>query len=138
MIQTTLSIIKPDATKRNLIGKIVSRFEEEGFEIAAIEMKHLSRREAEGFYAEHSARGFFDELVTYMCSAPVVVMAIRGENAVDRNRQIMGATNPKDAAPGTLRALFGQDIGMNTVHGSDSPAAAARELGYFFPQTSIF
>ena len=138
MIQTTLSIIKPAGTKRNLIGKIIARFEEEGFEIAALEMRSLSRREAEGFYAEHKGRSFFDELVTYMSSAPVVLMALRGENAVDRNRQIMGATNPKDAAVGTLRQLFGQDIGMNTVHGSDSPAAAEREVGYFFSKTAIF
>ncbi len=138
MIQTTLSIIKPDGTQRNLIGKIVARFEEEGLEVAAMQMRHLSRREAEGFYAEHKARSFFDELVTYMISAPVVVMALRGENAVDHNRQLMGATNPKEAAEGTIRKLFGQDIGMNTVHGSDSPAAAEREVGYFFPKTAIF
>ncbi len=138
MIQSTLSIIKPDGTQRNLIGKIVSRFEEEGFEIAAMEKRQLSLREVEGFYAEHKGRGFFEELTTYMSSGPVVVMVLRGENAIDRNRQIMGATNPKDAAEGTLRKLYAQDIGMNTVHGSDSPAAAEREIGYFFPKTAIF
>lgn len=133
----TLSIIKPDATKRNLIGKIVSRFEEEGLAIAAMELKHLSRREAEGFYAEHKERPFFGELVDFMISAPVVVMALSGADAVAKNRKIMGATNPADADEGTIRKLYAQSIGENSVHGSDSLESAKREVSYFFPQTSV-
>lgn len=137
MIEQTLSIIKPDGTARNLIGKIVTRFEEEKLRIAAIQMRWLSTREAEGFYAEHKARPFFRELVDFMISGPVVLMVLEGEDAIKRNRDIMGATNPAQAAPGTIRREFSKSIGENTVHGSDSPASAAREVAYFFPQTSI-
>ena len=138
MEETTLSIIKPDATERNLVGKIVARFEEEGLRVVGMKLRQLSRREAEGFYAEHKARPFFGELVDFMVSKPVVLMALRGPGAVDRNRKIMGATNPKDADKGTLRALFGRNIGENTVHGSDSAASAAREVRYFFAETELY
>ncbi len=137
MAEQTLSIIKPDGTKNNLIGKIVGRFEEEGLKIAAMQKKHLSRREAEGFYAEHKERPFFGELVDFMTSGPVVVMCLEGKNAIKRNRAIMGATNPAEAAEGTIRKLFAQSIGENTVHGSDSEASAKRELSYFFAATEI-
>ena len=137
MVERTLSIIKPDGTQRNLIGRIITRFEEEGLKIAAMEMKWLSRREAEGFYAVHKARPFFGELVDFMTSGPVVVMALEGENAVAKNREIMGATNPAQAAPGTIRKLFALSIGENTVHGSDSQENAAIEIAYFFPSTAI-
>jgi nucleoside-diphosphate kinase len=136
-VEHTLSIIKPDGTKRNLIGKIVGRFEEEGLTIAAMKKVHLSKREAEGFYAEHSARPFFGELVDFMTSGPVVLMALHGENAIARNREIMGATNPAEAAEGTIRKQFADSIGENTVHGSDAPASAAREIAYFFASTEI-
>jgi nucleoside-diphosphate kinase len=137
MAEQTLSIIKPDGTKNNLIGKIVGRFEEEGLKIAAMQKKHLSRREAEGFYAEHSARPFFGELVDFMTSGPVVVMCLEGENAIVKNREIMGATNPAEAAEGTIRKMFSASIGENTVHGSDSADSAKRELSYFFASTEI-
>lgn len=137
-METTFSIIKPDASKRNLIGKIIARFEEEGLKISALKMKQLSRKEAEGFYAEHQSRPFFGELVEFMCSEPVVLMALAGENAVAKNREIMGATNPAEAAEGTIRKLFAQSIGENSVHGSDSQEAAKRELSYFFPEIEIF
>ena len=136
-LETTLSIIKPDGVKRNLVGKIVARFEEEGLRVAAMQMKWLSRREAEGFYAVHSARPFFGELCDFMCSGPVVVMALEGPNAVLKNREIMGATNPAEAKPNTIRKLYSLSIGENTVHGSDSLENAKTEVGYFFPQTSV-
>lgn len=132
MAEKTLSIIKPDGTQRNLIGKIIARFEEEGLTISAMRMCKLSREEAEGFYAEHRERPFFGELVDMMTSAPVVLMTLEGEEAIERNRKIMGATNPAEAAEGTLRKMFAKSIGENTVHGSDSPASAERELTYFF------
>lgn len=138
MEQTTLSIIKPDGTKRNLIGKIVARFEQEGLRIAAMKMKHLSRQEAEGFYAEHKGRPFFEELVGFMSSHQVVIMALKGPDAIDKNRQIMGATDPKKADVGTLRQMFSKSIGENTVHGSDSQASAEREVQYFFASTEIY
>lgn len=137
MAERTLSIIKPDGTKRNLIGKIVGRFEEEGLSIAAMRKMHLSRREAEGFYAVHKDRPFFGELVDFMTSGPVVVMVLEGDNAVKRNREIMGATNPADAAPGTIRKEFAQSIGENTVHGSDSLENANIEINYFFAATEV-
>jgi len=137
MRERTLSIIKPDGTNRNLVGKIISRFEEEGLKIAAMQLKWLSTKEAEGFYDVHKARPFFRELVDFMISGPVVVMVLEGENAVKRNRDIMGATNPKDAAPGTIRKMFAQSIGENTVHGSDSQENAAKEITYFFKGTEI-
>jgi nucleoside-diphosphate kinase len=135
--ELTLSIIKPDGVKRNLIGKIVSRFEEEGLKIAAMQLKWLSKKEAEGFYAEHKARPFFGELVDFMISGPVVVMALEGADAIAKNRKIMGATDPAKADPGTIRREFSKSIGENTVHGSDSPTSAAREVSYFFAGTSI-
>jgi len=137
MIEQTLSIIKPDGTKRNLVGKIVTKFEENGIKIAAMQMRWLSTKEAEGFYAEHKARPFFRELVDFMISGPVVLMVLEGENAIARNRELMGATDPAKAAPGTIRKEFSKSIGENTVHGSDSPASASREVKYFFPDTQI-
>lgn len=137
MIEQTLSIIKPDGTKRNLVGKIVSKFEDAGLKIAAMQMKWLSTRDAEGFYAVHKARPFYRELVDSMTSGPVVVMTLQGENAILRNREIMGATNPKDAAAGTIRKEFALSIGENTVHGSDSPETAKQEVAYFFSTTQI-
>lgn len=138
MKELTLSIIKPDAVERNLIGKIIGRFEEEGLKIAAMEKRWLSRREAEGFYAEHKARPFFGELCDFMTRSPVVVMVLEGNDAVAKNRKIMGATNPANAEPGTIRKLFAQSVGENSVHGSDSAASAAREISYFFQGTNVF
>jgi nucleoside-diphosphate kinase len=137
-VERTLSIIKPDGTTRNLIGKIVGRFEEEGLHIVAMKKKWLSKREAEGFYAVHKSRPFFGELVDQMTAAPVVIMVLEGENAILRNREIMGATNPAQAAPGTLRKLYAKNIGENTVHGSDSPENAKIEVSYFFSATEIY
>ena len=137
MVEQTLSIIKPDGTARNLVGKIVSRFEENGLRVVAMKRKWLSQREAEGFYAVHSARPFFGELVQMMTSGPVVVMVLEGENAVVKNRELMGATDPSKAAPGTLRRDFAKSIGENTVHGSDSLENAATEVRYFFSSTEI-
>ncbi|TVQ90575.1 MAG: nucleoside-diphosphate kinase [Deltaproteobacteria bacterium] len=136
-IETTLSILKPDAVERNLVGKIIARFEEEGLRPVAIRRMHLSRADAEGFYAVHKERPFFGELVEFMTRSPVVVMALRGENAVARNREIMGATNPAEAAEGTLRKLYAKSIGENTVHGSDSAENAAIEVAYFFRTTEV-
>ncbi len=138
LIESTLSILKPDATKRNLIGKIIARLEDEGLEVAAMRMTHLSRQEAEGFYAEHSQRPFFGELVEMMTAGHVVLMVLRGENAVLKYREIMGATNPAQAAEGTLRKLYAIDLGQNTVHGSDSLKSAEREINYFFPSSQIY
>ena len=137
-IERTLSIIKPDATGKNLIGKIVARFESEGLRIAAIRKTWLSRREAEGFYAVHAARPFFGELCDFMCSGPCVVIVLEGEGAVARHREIMGATNPAQAAEGTLRKLYADSVGENAVHGSDSAENAAIEIAYFFRATEIF
>jgi nucleoside-diphosphate kinase len=137
-LERTLSIVKPDATKKNLIGKILARFEEEGLRVAAIRKVHLSLREAEGFYAVHAGRPFFAELTTFMSSGPCVVLVLEGENAIARNREIMGATNPAQAAPGTLRKLYAASVGENAVHGSDSAANAAIEIAYFFRETEIF
>jgi len=137
-IERTLSIIKPDATKKNVMGPIIARFEEEGLRIAAVRKVWLSQQEAEGFYAVHAARPFFGELVSFMTSGPCVVMCLEGENAVLRNREIMGATNPADAAPGTLRKLYADSIGENAVHGSDSAENAAIEVAYFFRTTELF
>lgn len=136
-IERTLSILKPDAVERNLIGKIVARFEEEGLAVAAMRKQHLSLKEAQGFYAVHSERPFFGELVEFMTRSPVVVMILEGENAVAKNREIMGATNPADAAPGTIRKLFAKSIGENSVHGSDSAENAAIECAYFFRSTEV-
>ena len=136
-LEQTLSIIKPDGVKRNLVGEILGRFEQKGLRIVATRMLHLSKREAEGFYAVHRERPFFEELTTFMCSGPVVVSVLEGENAVAYHREIMGATNPAEAAEGTIRKDFAQSIGENTVHGSDSLENAAIELAYFFAQTEL-
>ncbi|MEQ1664240.1 MAG: nucleoside-diphosphate kinase [Bdellovibrionales bacterium] len=131
-IETTFSIIKPNAVKKNVIGAIITKFEENGLKIAAAKLTLLTKPLCEEFYAEHKARPFFGELVSFMTSGPVMIMALHGENAVLRNREIMGATDPKKAAPGTIRALFGDNMGENAVHGSDSADSAKRELGLFF------
>lgn len=136
-LEQTLSIIKPDGVKRNLVGEILGRFEQKGLRIVATRMLHLSKREAEGFYAVHRERPFFEELTTFMCSGPVVVSVLEGENAVAYHREIMGATNPAEAAEGTIRKDFAQSIGENTVHGSDSLENAAIEIDYFFAQTEL-
>jgi nucleoside-diphosphate kinase len=131
-IERTLSIIKPDAVSKNVIGKILSRFETNGLKVAEMQMKLLSKPEAEGFYAEHKGRPFFNDLVTFMTSGPVVVQILEGENAVNKNRELMGATNPKEAAKDTIRRDFASSIDANAVHGSDSTASAIREITYFF------
>ncbi|WP_040314368.1 nucleoside-diphosphate kinase [Bacteriovorax sp. BAL6_X] len=136
-MERTFSIIKPNALLDNNIGNIVKRFEEEGLRIAALKLTHLSKEKAEGFYIEHKDRPFFGELVAFMTSAPVVLMCLEGENAVERNREIMGATNPAEAAENTLRKLYAKSIGENAVHGSDSLASAERELAYFFEKDEI-
>jgi len=131
-VQRTLSIIKPDAVAKNVIGKIYTRFENAGLKIVAAKMTHLSKAEAEGFYAVHKERPFFAALVNFMISGPVMISALEGENAVLAHRDLMGATNPKDAAPGTIRADFAESIDANAVHGSDSEENAAIEIKYFF------
>ncbi|AAP04873.1 nucleoside-diphosphate kinase [Chlamydia caviae] len=136
-MEQTLSIIKPDSVGKAHIGEIVAIFEKSGFRIAAMKMVHLSVKEAEGFYAVHKSRPFFQELVDFMISGPVVVMVLEGDNAVVRNREIMGATNPQEAAQGTIRAQFGESIGINAVHGSDSLENAAIEINYFFSKIEI-
>jgi nucleoside-diphosphate kinase len=136
-LERTLSIIKPDATRRNLTGKINARFEEAGFRIIAQKRLRLSRAEAEAFYAVHKARPFFNDLCTFMTSGPVVVQVLEAENAVARNRDIMGATDPKKADKGTIRADFAESIEANSVHGSDSPENAMREIGFFFSEIEI-
>lgn len=138
MKERTLSIIKPDAVAKQHIGDIVKRFESEGLRIAAMRMMHLSRRQAEGFYAVHRERPFFDDLVSFMTSGPVVVMILEGENAIARNREIMGATNPADAAEGTLRKLYAENVERNAVHGSDAPETAQAEIAYFFSRIDQF
>jgi len=137
-LERTLSIVKPDGVSGNLIGEVYRRFEKSGLKVVAARMLHLSQREAEGFYAVHRARPFFADLVRYMCSGPVVVQVLEGEGAIARNREIMGATDPKKAAPGTIRADFATSIEQNVVHGSDSSETAAFEIGYFFAATQIF
>jgi nucleoside-diphosphate kinase len=135
--QRTLSIIKPDATRRNLTGKINARFEEKGLRVVAQRRMLLSQAQAEGFYAVHKERPFFKDLVKFMTSGPVVVQVLEGENAVQANRDIMGATNPANAAPGTIRKDFAESIEANSVHGSDSPENAATEIAYFFSSIEI-
>lgn len=137
-IERTLSIIKPDAVAKNVIGQIVSRFEQAGLKVVASRMLHLSRAEAEGFYAVHSARPFFKDLVDFMISGPVVVQALQGENAILVNRDLMGATDPKKAAAGTIRADFADSIDANAVHGSDAADTAANEIAYFFPTLNVY
>lgn len=136
-VQRTLSIVKPDAVGKNLIGKIYSRFEDSGLKIVAAKMKHLSKEEAEGFYAVHKDRPFFGELVAFMISGPVMIQVLEGENAVAKNRELMGATNPKEAAAGTIRADFADSVSENAVHGSDSEENAAIEVAYFFGENEI-
>jgi nucleoside-diphosphate kinase len=136
-VERTLSIIKPDAVGKNIIGKIYSRFETNGLRIVAAKMLHLSDEVAGGFYAEHRERSFFPDLIEFMTSGPVMVQVLEGEGAVARNRELMGATNPKEAAEGTIRADFASSIDANAVHGSDSPESAAREIAYFFAASEI-
>lgn len=136
-IERTLSIIKPDAVAKNVIGQIYGRFEKAGLKIVAAKMLHLSKEKAEGFYAEHKERPFFKDLVSFMISGPVVVQVLEGENAIALNRDLMGATNPKEAAEGTIRRDFASSIDANAVHGSDSPTSAAREVAYFFNDDEI-
>ena len=131
-VERTLSIIKPDATNRNLTGKINAKFEEAGLRIAAQKRVHLTMAQAGVFYGEHAERPFYGELCEFMASAPVVLQVLEGEGAIAKNREVMGATNPADAAAGTVRAEFAQSVGENSVHGSDSPESAAREIAYFF------
>ena len=137
-LERTLSIVKPDAVAKNVIGEIYSRFEKNGLKVVAAKMKHLSKQEAEGFYAVHRERPFFAALVEFMSSGPVMIQALEGEGAVLKNRELMGATNPKDAAAGTIRADFADSIDANAVHGSDSLENAATEIAYFFPATDVY
>jgi nucleoside-diphosphate kinase len=136
--ERTLSIIKPDAVAKNVIGEILSRFERAGLAIVGMKMLKLTREQAEGFYAVHKDKPFFADLVQYMISGPIVVQVLEGENAIAKNREIMGATDPKKAAPGTIRADFGTSIEANAVHGSDGPETAAVEIAYFFREDEIF
>lgn len=137
-VERTLSIIKPDAVAKGVIGQIYSRFESNGLKIIAARMLHLSQAEAEGFYAVHRSRPFFNDLVKFMISGPVMVQALEGEDAIKKNRDLMGATDPKKAEKGTIRSDFADSIDANAVHGSDSPEAAAIEIAYFFPALNIY
>ncbi|MEL6369454.1 MAG: nucleoside-diphosphate kinase [Pseudomonadota bacterium] len=136
-LERTFSIIKPDATRRNITGKVISKLEEGGLRVVASKRIHMSREQAEGFYAVHKERPFFGELVDFMMSGPVIVQVLEGENAIARNREIMGATNPADAEPGTIRAEFAESIGENSVHGSDGADTAADEIKFFFSDDEI-
>jgi len=136
-MERTLSIIKPDAVAKNVIGEIYSRFEKGGLRVIAARMKHLDRSEAEGFYAVHRERPFFADLVDFMTSGPVMIQVLEGENAIARNRELMGATNPKEAAPGTIRADFAESIDANAVHGSDGPDTARTEIAFFFADDEL-
>ena len=137
-LERTLSIIKPDAVKKNVIGQILARFEAAGLRIVAARMMYLSRAQAEGFYAVHRGRPFFNDLVEFMTSGPVLVQVLEGESAIAKNRELMGATDPKKAAKGTIRADFADSIDANAVHGSDAPETAKTEIAYFFPACEIF
>lgn len=137
-LERTLSIVKPDAVAKNVIGEIYSRFEKAGLKVVAARMKQLSKQEAEGFYAVHKERPFFGALVNFMISGPVMIQVLEGDNAVAKNRELMGATNPKEAAQGTIRADFADSIDANAVHGSDSQENAAIEIAYFFPSTDVY
>jgi nucleoside-diphosphate kinase len=137
-VERTLSIIKPDAVARNVIGEIYARFEKAGLKIVAARMARLSRGDAEGFYAVHKGRPFFNDLVDFMISGPVMIQVLEGDNAIVKNRDLMGATDPKKAARGTIRADFAQSIDANAVHGSDAPETAATEITYFFPASQVF
>lgn len=136
-MQKTLSIIKPDGVARGLMGEVIKRFENTGIKITAMKMIHMTRKQAQGFYAVHKDRPFFESLTDFMCSGPAVVMVLTGENVISKNRELMGATNYKEAAEGTIRRDFATDIEKNVVHGSDSPESAAFEIGYFFNQLEI-
>lgn len=136
-IERTLSIVKPDAVGKNVIGEIYSRFEKAGLKIIALKMLHLTREKAEGFYAEHKGKGFFEPLMTFMTSGPICVQVLEGEDAIQTNRVLMGATNPQEADAGTIRADFASTVDANAVHGSDSPASADREIAYFFTKDQI-
>ena len=136
-IERTLSIVKPDAVAKNVIGEIYSRFEKNGLKIVAAKMLHMDAAKAGGFYKEHEGRPFFEPLIEFMTSGPVVVQVLEGDGAVLKNRELMGATNPKEAKPGTIRADFAETIDANAVHGSDSPESAAREIAYFFAEDEI-
>ena len=136
-IERTLSRIKPDGVQKNLVGEVCKRFEDAGLRIVAAKMKHLNLREAQSFYEVHRERPFYGDLVSYMTSGPVVIQVLEGEDAIDRNREIMGATNPKEAEPGTIRADFADSIEENIVHGSDAADTAAREISFFFSETEI-
>ncbi len=137
-VERTLSIIKPDAVAKNVIGQIYSRFEGAGLKVVAARMVHLSRSEAEGFYAVHAARPFFNDLVNFMISGPVMIQVLQGEGAILKNRELMGATDPKKADKGTIRADFADSIDANAVHGSDAPETAAVEIAYFFPAMNVY
>ena len=137
-MERTLSIIKPDGVSKGLIGEVVGRFEREGIRVAAARMVHMSRRVAEGFYAVHKGKGFFDSLVEFMTSGPCLVMVLEGENVIERNRELMGATDPAKADPNTIRADYADSVQNNIVHGSDAPETAAVEIAYFFPESEIF
>jgi nucleoside-diphosphate kinase len=136
-IERTFSIIKPDAVAKNVIGEIVSRFENNGLQVIAMKMLHLTKQQAEGFYAVHAERPFYNDLVQFMISGPVVVQVLEGENAIARNRELMGATNPAEAAPGTIRADFAKTVDENAVHGSDAPETAAQEIAFFFGEEGL-
>lgn len=138
MIEQTLSIIKPDAVAKNVIGDILSRFEKEGLKIVAMKMIYLTKEKAEGFYAVHKGKPFFEELVTYMSSGPITVQVLEGENAIEKNRKIMGATDPAKADANTIRKDYGTSIGSNAVHGSDAKETAKAEISYFFKEKKIF
>ncbi|MDO5089979.1 MAG: nucleoside-diphosphate kinase [Cardiobacteriaceae bacterium] len=136
-VERTLSIVKPDAVAKNVIGEIYSRFEKAGLRVVAAKMKQLSRADAEGFYAVHKERPFFNDLVEFMISGPVMIQVLEGEGAIAKNREVMGATNPKEAAPGTIRADFAESIDANAVHGSDAPETAKVEIAFFFKDDEI-
>lgn len=137
-VERTLSIVKPDAVARNVIGQIYQRFEQAGLRIVAARMLHLSQKQAEGFYEVHRDRPFFPDLVRFMISGPIIVQVLEGENAIARNRELMGATDPRKAGKGTIRADFAESIDANAVHGSDGPETARAEIAYFFPAAEIF
>ncbi len=136
-VERTLSIVKPDAVARNLIGEIYARFEKGGLRIIAAKMLSLSKEQAQGFYSEHEGKSFFDDLIAYMRSGPVVVQVLEGDEAIATNRRLMGATNPTEAEPGTIRADFAESIDANSVHGSDAPGSAMREIAFFFSEDEI-
>ncbi len=136
-MERTLSLVKPDGVKRNLVGEVISRFEKAGLKVIGLKMLRLTKTQAEAFYAVHKGRPFFDELTTYMSSGPIVAMVLEGEDAIAKVREIMGATDPKEAAPGTIRADLGLNKGENTVHGSDSPENAVKEIAFFFSENEL-